>query len=196
MGQSLAAQRATTLDLDLQGLELPEHAKRDLEAMRIIRPDFAWFSEANLSVALETFESLRTAVAHCRWEVFRLCLSALVQLYHRDRAERASFAIPGNPVPILTIPLTKELPALPPPPAALRELGLPTFGFFPRVGVLVLSKPEQWTADIPTSVLSNFNKVIRSGMPDGLSLAEYKSIPDPVLYASYGPWYVAIGEWE
>jgi hypothetical protein len=107
-------------------------------------------------------------------------LNALIDLYHKDRAESVGSMIHSalHPIRLADIPQT------------IKRGGR----FYKRV-----MSPLAWTPDVPPAVTDLLAITSAVLLPDSLQIVtyrEYARLPDPIIYAQYGLWYLKIAEWE
>jgi hypothetical protein len=149
-------------------------------------PAYSWYSKTNFERALDSYYALQNALQSSRKYLISFDAGAIVSLYHKDRAEHAGSIVPEHPKPILEIP--KEI---------VKKKSYPLSD---EVYALQLSKTNNWVNGIPFERVSILARIGQTEPPDGFYLAKYiryvTPLPDPILYAKYGDWYLKVAEWE
>jgi hypothetical protein len=154
----------------------------------LVPPAFAtyeWYDTENRSKVVEVLKALVRAILDNQQDLIPFYAGAVATVYNRDRADRASELVPQKPTPVIEIP--QEI---------VIKRNSPSSDVHYR---LQLEKVSNWVKDIPTGRINLIARLGQVVPPDAFYLAKYKEVillPDPVLYAKYGDWYVKVAKWE
>jgi hypothetical protein len=149
---------------------------------------YTWFSRKNEEYAREAFEGAQAAAQHNQKQGVIYTISAIIDLYHKDRSEHAAHLVRTKPIKVGEIP--QRMP------------GKPSLH-------LQLTPLNQWQPDTPYEVIRPMTKILKEVAPDQFQLAIYAKPPppqpqvayipyidDPIIYAVYGLWYVEVAHWD
>jgi hypothetical protein len=166
-----------TTALALAGAPMPADLMEQLSP-HIPAPVFGyeWFSSPKKRAAVECVTTIVSVYE--RESPARLAMMAtmLTDLYDQDRAQRACSLLPEATEPILDVP-------------RIKWLGSSAYH-------LTFQKITTWAAGVPANRFATIARIERETWPDDYYLATYQRLPDPILYAKYGAWYVALAQWE
>ncbi len=144
---------------------------------------YRWFSRANFKNAQNYYRALGVANRHEHHDQTNFFAEAIVDLYQRDRAERASHSKGDDEEP-------KRLEQL---PSRITRQG--------EDYALRLSHIDRYRS-IPHDIVAGVSKMYLQTQdpPDMLMLGKYvqrhrPALRDPIIYARYGNWFVKLGEW-
>lgn len=165
---------------------VPEELTAAIGNLIPVKPGYKWFSEDNLGHANECLKALISALSWEHKEVVDFFAGAIIDLYHKDRADRASSLVEPNEEPIrgITPKLSKGI---------IRHTG--------TAYDLQQKELAQWDIEIPFDGLSLIALVGYEATPDIFCMANYESKETKeestlAIYAKYGDWYTKVVEWE
>jgi hypothetical protein len=137
---------------------------------------YEWFASTNRQRAMECVQTILTAANHQADDRVRLFAGMLADLYHQDRAEHASSFLPGQPRSSTKVPervwVDSAFHNL-----SLRELSV-------------------WPEGMPADRFSAIARIERETWPDCYYLGTLERVPDPILFARFGAWYLKLAQWE
>jgi hypothetical protein len=165
--------------------------------------DYRWSSKDNWEHANQCLGALVTASDEERSNLINFFAGAILDLYNKDRAERACTLLnrrsgrkltPTREIPkeiTKTFPSSRK-PAISPTTGKTYYIDCPSTT---QTYHLSLTQITCWSHEIPYRVLPDVTHLVQKATPDDLYLATY-SRADPLIYAKYGAWYVELARWE
>ena len=130
---------------------------------------YMWSSEENFNKARRWCLGL-SALLHAGLSA-QLFVDAIADLYHFDRALRASAYSRAKHEPI-------------------RRTDIPD----------IVVQPFAWSPTVPHAAIDTVADFLQRSMPDKLWIAEYKYIADRkidlIIYATFGPWELELARWD
>jgi hypothetical protein len=163
-----------------------DKAKSSLPPIPAVLPTYLWFSDENYSHA-KLWRDKALQVIHAEGvtddqkstanQVLLFELNALIDLYHKDRAAWVASMLkpPPHPVRLAEIPES-----------------IKKGGQLYRREMAALT----WSPDVPPEVTDLLAITSAVLLPDRLQIVQYQRLPDPMIYAQYGLWYLKIAEWK
>jgi hypothetical protein len=157
------------------------------QLVELLPPPFSsydWYSEENRAKVVEVLKALVRALIDNQQDLVPFYSGAVASVYNRDRADRARVLVPEKPAPILFGQM----------PQTQRDNSYHSYQ-------LNLQKVANWVTGIPHHRVNVVARIGQVAPPDGFYLATYireyhPALPDPILYAKYGDWYVKLAEWK
>jgi hypothetical protein len=142
-----------------------------------------WFSSEQEELARTAFRGALAAAAKDRHDFLAFTLTAIIDLYHFDRALHAAHL------------LHKETPIL------FADIPQAPAGYSASAFLRTITQLAQWEPATPFSILPEVVTVLEKEMPDSMIVVKYtekssEAIPDPIIYARYGPWYIKVAQWD
>jgi hypothetical protein len=153
----------------------------------LVPPTFAtyeWYEEENRNKVVEVLKALVRAILDNQQDLIQFFAGAVISVYNHDRAARASALLHQKPIRVMEIPQEK----------VVKKRGYPDERY-----ILQFTKVSNWVEGIPYERIDLIAKLGQEIHPDAFYLATYQRIqllPDPILYAKYGDWFVKVAEWE
>jgi hypothetical protein len=144
---------------------------------------YTWYSEDNFNKAHRWCLGLIAAdEAGMPIEFF---VDAIVDLYHFDRALRASAHSRRRKPPVRRTNVPNSM-------TIRNPSGSYDYRLVPR--------PFAWSSMVPHHAVDSVAEFLQAITPDSLWIAEYVYTPsktkyDPIIYATFGPWEVEVAQW-
>jgi len=180
-----------------------DKVKSSLQPFPPALPTYDWFSPDNYThatlwrdKALQVIraENLSDTQKHTAKQVLCFEMNALIDIYHKDRAECVAAMLPNQ----LPGPIIKRRWFWPVKKAVLQPIRLADIPErITRGGEDYWREmsPLTWSPDVPPAVTDLLSITSAALLPDSLQLVAYRRHPDPMIYAQYGLWYLKIAEW-
>ena len=139
---------------------------------------YTWYSEANFTKAhrwcLGMIAALKTRMP------VKFFAEAIVDLYHFDRALRASARSRARHEPVRRTDIPYVLPT--------------------DNNYRLVVQPFEWSPTVPHQAIDTVAEFLQEITPDKFWIAEYEITPttkyDPIIYATFGPWELELARWD
>ena len=139
---------------------------------------YMWYSEDNFKKAHRWCLGI-IATLHAGMSA-RFFVEAIADLYHFDRALRASAHSWARHEPVRRTDIPEALPQ--------------------NNSFRLVVTPFAWSPTVPHRAIDTVAEFLQRITPDKLWIAEYKYLAvrkiDPIIYATFGPWELELARWD
>ena len=155
---------------------LGDHA--DVASLLQRAEEYTWFSAENFNKAHRWCLGL-SALLHAGMSV-QFFVEAIVDLYHFDRALRASVHSRARHEPVRRTDIPDTLPQ--------------------NNNYHLVVQPFAWSPTVPHRAIDTVAEFLQEITPDKFWIAEYKYLADrkidPIIYATFGSWELELARWD